>query len=62
MKQKELNRAIVEKVKTILDNTDSVTKMHIGIFGDADEMPAIRYSIEEVIRQTKTIDVEESES
>lgn len=42
-------KEIVDKVAAILANTDSVIKMHIGIFGDAGEVPVIRYSIEESI-------------
>ena len=40
---------IVDKVMEILDNTDDVVNMHISIFADVDEIPTIRYSIEEVI-------------
>ena len=48
-RQRALDIAIVDKVESILKNADHVTKMHIGIFADADEIPAIRYSIEETI-------------
>ena len=44
-----MDKAIVSKVESILDNTGKVTKMHIGIFADADEIPTIRYSVEELI-------------
>ena len=50
MKAEELNKAIVNKVESILNNTDYIVKMHIGIFGDAGEVPVIRYSIEENIK------------
>lgn len=50
MKKNEKNEAIVAKVASVLDNTECVTKLHIGIFADEGEIPTIRYSIEELIK------------
>ena len=55
VKEKKKNKVIIEKVKSILDNTSNVTKLHIGIFADADEVPTIRYSIEEQLLDAKFI-------
>lgn len=49
MCKSELKKAIVDKVESILGNTQDVEKLHIGIFANADEVPTIRYSIEERI-------------
>ena len=49
-------KAIVDKVAEILENTDNVVKMHIGIFDNAGEPLTIRYSIEEIIDQKTIID------
>ena len=53
------NKAIVDKVASVLKNTDNVVKMHIGIFADAGETPVIRYSIEESIFPEGDYDCEE---
>ena len=44
------NEDIIAKVASVLDNTKCVTKLHIGIYADVDEIPTIRYSIEELIK------------
>lgn len=46
---KIMKKAIVEKVESILNNTNRIEKLHIGIFANIDEVPTIRYSIEELI-------------
>lgn len=47
--RKSMSKAIANKVNSILENTDRVVNMNIHIFANKDEMPAIRYSIEELI-------------
>lgn len=49
IKADNLNDAIVEKVKSILDNTDFIDSMYITIDGNRGEIPTIRYNIKEFI-------------
>lgn len=49
MMKNDYKKAITERVESILNNAKIVEKLHIGIFADADEVPTIRYSIEERI-------------
>ena len=44
-----VNDAIVEKVRSILNNTDCISGMCIMIDGSAGETPTIRYNIKELI-------------
>ncbi len=44
-----LNGAIVEKIQSILDNTDYIDSMYITIEGNRGEVPTIRYNIKEFI-------------
>ena len=46
---KKVKQGIVNKVDSILNNADYIEKLHIGIFANIDEVPTIRYSIEELI-------------
>ena len=43
------NDAIVEKVQSILKNTDLIDSMTIMIEGSRGEIPTIRYNIKELI-------------
>ena len=56
MMNENKRKAIVKKVASVLENTDNVVKMHIGIFADSGEVPVIRYSIEENIRPETEFD------
>ena len=44
-----LNRAIVNKVESILQNTEHITALNIIITGEAGVIPQIRYNITEDI-------------
>lgn len=44
-----VNDAIVEKVRSILNNTDCISGMCIMIEGSVGETPTIRYNIKELI-------------
>lgn len=46
----KLNKAIVDKVESVLNNTESIRDMDIRIQGSIAEVPTIRYCIEEVIK------------
>ena len=45
-----LNKAIVDKVESILNNTESIRDIDIHIQGSIAEAPTIRYCIEEIIK------------
>lgn len=60
-RQRALDIAIVDKVESILKNADDIVKIHIGIFGGAGELPAIRYSIEETIRPAVDVEIIQEE-
>ena len=49
IKADNLNDAIVEKIQSILDNTDYIDSMYITIEGNRGEVPTIRYNIKEFI-------------
>ena len=49
IKADNLNDAIVEKVKSVLDNTDFIDSIYITIEGNRGEVPTIRYTIKEFI-------------
>jgi len=44
-----LNDTIIEKVQSILNNTDCIEDIRITIEGNNVELPTIRYNIKEVI-------------
>lgn len=48
-KADNLNDAIVEKIQSILDNTDYIDSMYITIEGNRGEVPTIRYTIKEFV-------------
>lgn len=48
-KEDNLNEAIVEKVQSILDNTNLIDSIYIAIEGNRGEAPTIRYDIREFI-------------
>ena len=50
-----LNDTIIEKVQSILNNTDCIKNMCIIIEGGVDEIPTIRYNITELIVPKKEI-------
>lgn len=47
---KRLNKAIVDKIESVLENTESIRDLDIQIHGAYDEIPTIRYNIEEIVR------------
>ena len=53
MKNQMIRSAIIDKVMDILDNADEPAKLNIGIYADADEVPVIRYSVEEAILEKR---------
>lgn len=49
IKARALNKAIVNKVDKILDNTDHICEIKITIRGHSGEAPEITYEISELI-------------
>lgn len=50
-----LNRAIVNKVESVLRNTEHITALNIFISGEVGEIPQIKYSITEDIIPTEEV-------
>ena len=50
-----LNRAIVNKVESILENTEHITALNIFISGEVGAIPQIRYNITENIIPTEEV-------
>ena len=48
-KAEDLNKAIVNKVESILENTDFIDTVRIVIEGNRGEVPSITYCIKEFI-------------
>lgn len=54
----KLNKAIVDKVASVLGNTESIRVLDISIQGSVTEVPIIRYNIEEAIKWDSESEVE----
>ena len=61
-KAENLNDAIVAKVKSILDNTKSITHLYMSIEGNVGEIPQIRYNITENIVPLTEEEIEQNKS
>ena len=46
----KLNKAIVDKVENVLENTESIQQLDINIHASYDDIPTIRYEISEIIK------------
>lgn len=62
MKAEKLNDAIVAKVKSVLDNTKSITHLYMSIEGGMGEITQIRYNITENIVPLTEEEIEKSKS
>lgn len=49
MKCEKINQAIIDKVKSVLDNAEHIQTVHIYIDGQEGNAPLIRYDITELI-------------
>lgn len=56
-----INDAIVEKVRSILNNTDRTDYIHISIESNVGELPTIRYNISELLVLKEETDGKNSE-